>query len=107
MPDLTDDSRFNFTPEELLRLETRWKSDVDLKLDALGRRTAVIERLVWVGVGGTAVLTVISGIFISQIEKQGDAITAVAMKQAAAIAERNAHIEAIKADIRRMQDGRK
>ena len=33
--DLTDDSRFNISPEELKRIETRWKSDVDVKLDNL------------------------------------------------------------------------
>ena len=33
--DLSDDSRFNISPEELKRIETRWKSDVDVKLDNL------------------------------------------------------------------------
>lgn len=32
-----DDPRFNFTVDELRRLENNWKSDVDLKLDRLVR----------------------------------------------------------------------
>lgn len=105
--DLTDDSRFNFSPDELLRLEHRWKSDVDLKLDALGQRTSIIERLVWIAVGGIIVIAGIAAFGISIVVKQGDKIDAVALRQASSIAERQAHVEALKADIRRIQEEKK
>ena len=105
--DLTDDSRFDLSAEELRRIETRWKSDVDLKLDELGRRTATIERLVWVAVGGTIVLSFIATVFLRQIERQADEIARIGLRQAAVIAERNAQIEAIKADIERIRNHKK
>jgi len=105
--DLTDDSRFDFTPEQLKRFENRWRSDVDLKLDTLGRRTSVIERLVWIAVGGIIVITGIATFGISIIVKQIEKIDDIALRQAANTAQRQAHIEALKADVRRLQEHRK
>lgn len=45
------------TSEEVRRVEARWKSDMDLKVDRMDARVRTIERLVWVSVGGVAVLT--------------------------------------------------
>lgn len=37
IPGTSENSRYEFSPEELDRLDKRWKSDVDLKLDTLVR----------------------------------------------------------------------
>lgn len=105
--ELAHDERFNFSPEELMRLENRWKSDVDIKLDKLDRRTVTIERLVWIAVGATTIIGGLAVVGLRQLEKYSDGLTAVVVQQAAAISERKAHIEALKADIQRLREGRR
>ena len=102
--DLSDDDRFNFTPEQLARLETRWKSDVDLKLDRLDRRTVAIERLVWVAVGATTVLGATAGLAVVQLDKYSATVQAISIRQAEGIAERKAHIEALKQEMNRLRE---
>ena len=81
---MADDRRFEISEEELKRIEIRWKSDVDLKLDGMNRRLMVIERLVWTALGGTAVIAVIFAIGVNIVIKQGERIDHVAMRQASA-----------------------
>lgn len=45
-----------FTEAQLVQLEARWKSDIQAKVDSMDARVRVIERLVWIGVGGIVVL---------------------------------------------------
>lgn len=107
MKELEDDSRFDFSAEELRRLENRWKSDVDLKLNNIYERLQTIERLVWMAVGGTAVIGSLAVFGISGIIKQGDKLDAVAVKQSSAITQREAHVESLKqrdADIQQQID---
>jgi hypothetical protein len=102
--EFTHDERFSFTPEELLRLENRWKSDVDLKLDRLDRRTAVIERLVWIAVGASIILSAISTVGMSQMTRYAEAINDLMVRQAEANAERKIQIEGIRNEINRIQN---
>ena len=46
----------DFTEAQLAQLEARWKSDMQAKVDDMDTRLQVIERLVWVGIGGIVVL---------------------------------------------------
>lgn len=52
---------------EVKRIEQRWKSDVDLKLDRVDSRVRIIERLVWVATGGVIVLSAVSVIGVTII----------------------------------------
>ncbi len=94
----------DFTEAELRRMDATWKSDFDLKLDAMNTRLLTIERLVWTAVGGTAVVAAIATIGINMVMKQGEKVDAVALRQAAAIAERTAILESMKTDINRLRD---
>ena len=53
------------TEAELRRIEGRWKSDMDLKVDRVDGRVRTIERLVWVATGGVMVLSAVSVIGVS------------------------------------------
>jgi hypothetical protein len=77
--------RSDFTEDELRRIEARWKSDVDVKIDRIDGRVAIIERLVWIAVGGTAIIAAITAIGISIVVRQGEKIDAVALRQAGVI----------------------
>ena len=57
----------DFTDAELRRMDATWKSDFDLKLDRVGERLHVIERLVWVAVGGVSVVAAIAVIGSAEI----------------------------------------
>ena len=76
-------------------------------MDEINRRLQTIERLVWMGLGGSAIVMMLAVTGITLVLKQSDRIDAVALRQAAAIAERSAHIEALKADIHRLQEARR
>ena len=93
---LTDDSRFEFSAEEIKRIEYRWKSDVDLKLSHIYDRLHTIERLVWMAVGGTVVIGALAAFGINTVIRHGDRIDAIALRQAAAIGQREAHVDALK-----------
>ena len=66
-------------------------------------RLRVIERLVWTAVGGTAVLWVVALTVIGMLLKQTDRIDSIATRQASAIAERTAQIEAMKGEMERIK----
>lgn len=47
----------DFMESELRQIEAKWKSSMEAKIDALGRRISTIERLIWIAVGGMLVIT--------------------------------------------------
>lgn len=81
----TDDE---ISPIEIRRIEARWKSDIEFKIDSIDRRLRIIERLVWIAVGGTFVISAIAMVGIGMLFKQADRIDSIALRQASAIAER-------------------
>ena len=72
--------------------------------DEIDKRLRVIEKLVWTAVGGIAVIGVITMVGIGILLDQAKRIDAVALRQAAAIAERIAHEDNMKAEIARLRD---
>ena len=44
------------TEQEIRRIEGRWKSDMDKKVDDINSRLRQVERLVWIAVGGSGVI---------------------------------------------------
>ena len=100
---MTPKNAADFTEDELRRIEARWKSDVDLKLDRIDRRVGVIERLVWIAVGGVVVLSSATAFGITVVVKQGDKLDSVALRQAAAIATREANDKHQQEQIDRMR----
>ena len=102
------------SPVEIRRIEARWKSDVDLKLDRMDLRLQIIERLVWTAVGGVVVIAAIATVGIAMLLDQAKKIESVSLIQAAGIAQRQAHIEALKmkdselqAQIDKLRDARR
>ena len=92
--------------EELLQRVDNLERRHSATIDSVNNRLLVIERLVWIAVGGVGIIAAISGIGISLVLKQGDHIQDVSLRQAAAIAERKANEAAMKADIERLRPGR-
>ena len=84
------------SPVEIRRIEARWKSDIELKIDLIDRRLRTIERLVWIAVGGTFVVAGIATIGISMLLKQAERIETIGLTQAYGIAERKTQIESLK-----------
>ena len=76
------------TDEEFRRIEARWKSDMDLKVDQINRRTLRLEIMIATAMGAIVILGWIGARTITTIERQADKIEAVAIRQSAAIAER-------------------
>lgn len=72
---------------EFKRIEMRWKSDVDLKLDRVDARVRTIERLVWIATGGVIVLGTVSMIGVSILRDFSNKLEGVSNAQAASAAE--------------------
>lgn len=75
------------TEQELRRIESRWKSDVDLKLDRVDGRVRIIERLVWVATGGVVVLSAVSVIGVAILRDFSIKLEIVSSAQAVSAAE--------------------
>ena len=73
-----------------------WQTRIDSTLSRMDERLRVIERLVWIAVGGTVVIGAIVGFGLRIVEKQADKLEDVTLRQAATIAERRANEEASK-----------
>ncbi len=67
---------------DLKRLDGRWKSDVDLKLDRADSRLRTIERLVWIATGGVIVLSAVSAIGVSILSSFATKLDQVSNAQA-------------------------
>jgi len=84
--DLVDRRKADVTAEELRRFDHAWKADVDLKLDKLDRRTASIERLIWISTGGVIVISAIFAtaflIYQRQSLRVDDLVSRVAVTEA-------------------------
>lgn len=85
---------------ELEDEDVRQWSDLIRGIDG---RLRVIERLVWTAVGGTAVLWVVALTVIGILLKQMERIDTISMRQASAIAERQAQIESLKGEMERIK----
>ncbi len=46
----------DFRDDELRDVDRRWKSDFQVKLDSMDGRLRVIERMIWLGLGGLIVI---------------------------------------------------
>ena len=89
--------------EKIENGDVRTWSDLIRDIDS---RLRVIERLVYVAVGGTIVIGALASIGIGMLVKQSERVDNIVIKQASAIAERHAHIEALKVEIARLRNAR-
>lgn len=94
----------DFTEDELKQIDAKWKSNFDLKLDALGERVRIIERLVWIAVGGTGVLATVAMIGVTLVIEQSKQINALALLHAAAVSESKTNDYYSKARIGELQN---
>ena len=96
--------------EELRRLEGRWKSDMDLKVDRVDGRVRTIERLVWIATGGVSVLAVASTMglsvlynFSGRMDSFSTRLEVVSIAQAVSISEFRLNEEQAKHRIEELQ----
>lgn len=93
----------NSEDEEFARIEKRWKSDVDLKLDRVDSRVRVIERLVWAATGGVVVLGTVSLIGISILRDFGTKMEAMTNQMATLAADYYAQKSVIQRQLDRLE----
>lgn len=46
----------DLTEYELRQIEGKWKSQIEKKVDGIDSRMRVVERLIWIGIGGLIVV---------------------------------------------------
>ena len=89
----------DMTDAEMRQIESRWKSDVDLKLDRVDGRVRIIERLVWIAAGGVAVLSAVSVIGVTILSGFAAKLEIVSNAQAVTTAESRLRQEAMQQQI--------
>ncbi len=93
-----------FTEQEMRHIETRWKSDVDLKLDRVDGRVRIIERLVWIATGGVAVLSAVSVLGLAILSGFAAKLDIVSNAQAITTAESNIRQENLQRQINELKE---
>ena len=96
--ELIERRKHDFTAEEIRRFDHAWKSDVDLKLDRLDRRTLIIERLIWIAVGAISILATVGTAVLGIGYKQSIRLDTVVEKQATD----SARITSLERDVNRL-----
>ena len=85
----------DFTPEELRIIEARWKSDMDLKVDKINKRTFRLELMGATAIGAILILGWLGNRVMDEIKEHAKQITEISIRQASAISERAAHIDSL------------